>query len=33
MVQSFLTPDDVTDTVILETMRALAEGLSRDGSR
>ena len=33
MVQSFLTPDEVTDAVILETMRALAEGLSRPGTR
>jgi AcrR family transcriptional regulator len=29
MVQSFLTPDEVTDAVIVETMQALAEGLSR----
>ena len=29
MVQSFLTPDEVTDAVIVETMRALAEGLSQ----
>jgi len=29
MIQSFVTPDDVTDEVIGETLRALAEGLSR----
>jgi hypothetical protein len=28
MVQSFLTPDDVTDAVIRETLRALAVGVS-----
>jgi AcrR family transcriptional regulator len=32
MIQSFVTPDEVTDTIILETMRALAEGLSRPRS-
>jgi AcrR family transcriptional regulator len=29
MVQSFITPDEITDTVVTETLRALAEGLSR----
>ena len=29
MVQSFITPDEITDAVVTETLRALADGLSR----
>jgi AcrR family transcriptional regulator len=31
LLQSFVTPDEVTDAVIAETMQALADGLSRRG--
>jgi AcrR family transcriptional regulator len=30
LVQSFITPDEITDHVIVETLKALAEGLSED---
>jgi AcrR family transcriptional regulator len=32
MVQSFITPGDVTETVVFETLKALAAGLSRTGA-
>jgi AcrR family transcriptional regulator len=30
LIQSFITPDEITDTVILETLKALGEGMSAD---
>jgi AcrR family transcriptional regulator len=33
MVQSFITPEEVTDDVIRATLRALADGLARAGDR
>lgn len=33
MVQSFITPQEITDAVVLETLKALAEGLSKGAAK